>query len=73
MPGPGDRGGKKERPQDAKGTLRRIVRYLPAYRGFDSRQFFSYGKQIPVDVAPCYIQRECCYFNRSVHRLLLFG
>lgn len=32
MPGPGDRGGKKERPQDAKGTLRRIVRYLAAYR-----------------------------------------
>jgi ATP-binding cassette subfamily B protein len=32
MPGPGDRGGKKEKPKDAKGTLRRIVRYLLAYR-----------------------------------------
>lgn len=32
MPGPGDRGGKKERPKDAKGTLRRILRYLAAYR-----------------------------------------
>lgn len=32
MPGPGDRGGKKERPRDARGTLRRIVRYLTAYR-----------------------------------------
>ena len=32
MPGPGDRGGKKEKPKDAKGTLRRIIRYLMAYR-----------------------------------------
>ena len=32
MPGPGDRGGKKEKPKDAKGTLRRILRYLMAYR-----------------------------------------
>ena len=32
MPGPGDRGGKKERPKDTKGTLLRIVRYLMAYR-----------------------------------------
>ena len=32
MPGPGDRGGKKEKPKDAKGTLRRILRYLMTYR-----------------------------------------
>jgi ATP-binding cassette subfamily B protein len=32
MPGPGDRGGKKEKPKDTKGTLLRIVRYLMAYR-----------------------------------------
>ena len=32
MPGPGDRGGKKERPRDAKATLRRILRYLMEYR-----------------------------------------
>ena len=32
MPGPGDRGGKKERPKDTKGTLLRIIRYLMAYR-----------------------------------------
>ena len=32
MPGPGDRGGKKERPKDTRGTLRRILRYLMAYR-----------------------------------------
>ena len=32
MPGPGDRGGKKERPRDAKGTLRRILHYLMEYR-----------------------------------------
>ena len=32
MPGPGDRGGKKERPRDARGTLRRIAGYLTAYR-----------------------------------------
>ncbi len=33
MPGPGDRGGKKERPKDTKGALRRILRYLLTYRG----------------------------------------
>ena len=27
MPGRGDRGGKKERPKDARGTLIRIIRY----------------------------------------------
>ena len=32
MPGPGDRGGKKERPKDTKGTLLRIIRYLMDYR-----------------------------------------
>jgi len=32
MPGPGDRGGKKERPKDTKGALLRILRYLMAYR-----------------------------------------
>ena len=32
MPGPGDRGGKKEKPRDAKGALLRVVRYLMAYR-----------------------------------------
>ena len=32
MPGPGDRGGKKERPKDTRGTLLRIIRYLMAYR-----------------------------------------
>ncbi len=32
MPGPGDRGGKKERPKDTKGTLRRILSYLKEYR-----------------------------------------
>ena len=32
MPGPGDRGGKKERPKDTKGALRRILRYLLTYR-----------------------------------------
>lgn len=32
MPGPGDRGGKKERPRDTKGALRRIIRYLADYR-----------------------------------------
>ncbi len=32
MPGKGDRGGKKERPRDAKGTLLRILRYLQAFR-----------------------------------------
>ena len=31
MPGPGDRGGKKSRPRDAKGTLIRILRYLAQY------------------------------------------
>ena len=32
MPGRGDRGGKKERPKDARGTLIRIIRYLLEYR-----------------------------------------
>ncbi len=32
MPGPGDRGGKKERPKDTKGALLRILRYLLTYR-----------------------------------------
>ena len=32
MPGPGDRGGKKEKPRDARGALRRVLRYLAAYR-----------------------------------------
>ena len=32
MPGPGDRGGKKEKPKDAKATLLRILRYLSKYR-----------------------------------------
>ncbi len=32
MPGRGDRGGKKEKPRDAKGTLLRILSYLKAYR-----------------------------------------
>ena len=32
MPGPGDRGGAKERPKDTWGTLRRIIRYLLVYR-----------------------------------------
>lgn len=32
MPGRGDRGGKKEKPKDAKGTLLRILRYLADYR-----------------------------------------
>ena len=32
MPGPGDRGGKKEKPKDAKGTLLRILRYLAKYK-----------------------------------------
>ena len=31
MPGPGDRGGKKSKPKDAKGTLLRILRYLAQY------------------------------------------
>ncbi len=31
MPGRGDRGGKKEKPKDAKGTLRRILSYLRDY------------------------------------------
>ncbi len=33
MPGRGDRGGKKERPRDARGALRRILSYLMIYRG----------------------------------------
>ena len=32
MPGKGDRGGVKEKPKDARGALRRIVRYLMQYR-----------------------------------------
>ncbi|MBR4446550.1 MAG: ABC transporter ATP-binding protein [Solobacterium sp.] len=32
MPGKGDRGGKKEKPKDARGTLRRILKYLAEYR-----------------------------------------
>jgi len=32
MPGKGDRGGKKERPKDTVGTLRRILRYIMDYR-----------------------------------------
>ena len=32
MPGPGDRGGKKEKPKDAKGTLLRILNYLEKYK-----------------------------------------
>ena len=32
MPGPGDRGGPKARPRDARGALLRILRYLMEYR-----------------------------------------
>ena len=32
MPGPGDRGGPRARPRDAKGALRRILQYLMEYR-----------------------------------------
>ncbi len=32
MPGRGDRGGKKEKPRDAKGTLKRIIKYLMEYK-----------------------------------------
>ena len=32
MPGRGDRGGKKERPKDTRGTLIRIIRYLLEYK-----------------------------------------
>ncbi len=32
MPGRGDRGGKKEKPKDTKGTLVRIIRYLMKYK-----------------------------------------
>ena len=32
MPGRGDRGRKKEKPRDAKGTLLRIIRYLMQYK-----------------------------------------
>ena len=32
MPGPGDRGGPKAKPRDAKGALRRILQYLMEYR-----------------------------------------
>ncbi len=31
MPGRGDRGGKKQKPKDAKGTLLRILKYLSSY------------------------------------------
>ncbi len=31
MPGRGDRGGKKEKPKDARGTLVRLIRYLMRY------------------------------------------
>lgn len=31
MPGPGDRGGEKRKPKDAKGTLIRIIKYLSDY------------------------------------------
>jgi len=32
MPGPGDRGGKKEKPKDARGTLVRILSYLADHK-----------------------------------------
>ena len=32
MPGPGDRGRAKEKPKDARGTLRRIIDYMMAYK-----------------------------------------
>ena len=32
MPGKGDRGGKKEKPKDAKGALNRILRYMLPFR-----------------------------------------
>ncbi len=32
MPGPGDRGGKKEKPKNVRDTLRRILSYLKSYR-----------------------------------------
>ena len=32
MPGPGDRGGVKQRPKNAKGALRRIIGYLAQFR-----------------------------------------
>ena len=32
MPGPGDRGGVKQRPKNAKGALRRIVGYMAQFR-----------------------------------------
>ena len=31
MPGPGDRGGKKEKPKNAKKTLRRLIKYMLEY------------------------------------------
>lgn len=31
MPGPGDRGGKKEKPKDTRGALRRLLRYMRPY------------------------------------------
>ncbi len=32
MPGPGNRGEKKEKPKDARGTLRRLLQYLLVYK-----------------------------------------
>ena len=32
MPGPGDRGGVKQKPKNAKGALLRIIGYLMKYR-----------------------------------------
>lgn len=32
MPGKGDRGGKKEKPKDTRGTLRRMIQYLMSFR-----------------------------------------
>ncbi len=32
MPGPGDRGGAKRKPRDAKGTLVRIIKYMAVYK-----------------------------------------
>ena len=32
MPGPGDRGGKKEKPQNAKGAMRRLLQYILPFR-----------------------------------------
>ena len=40
MPGPGDRGGKKEKPKDAKRTLLRILGYLEKYKWIIALLFF---------------------------------